>query len=457
MTQKVTPKILSGFMELLPGEQLVFERMKNIIAGIYDSFGFVPLDTPVLELSDVLLAKAGGETEKQIYRFNKGDTDLCMRFDLTVPLARYVAQHQNELSFPFRRYQIAKVYRGERPQRGRFREFYQADIDIVGSEKLSILYDAEVPAIMYQVLTKLGLKHFCIHMNNRKLLRGFYDFLGLSEQSAEILRIIDKMDKIGLENVMDCLSDLGLSMDKIQTILDFTQIGGTVFDVLTQLDVLEVDNADYQQGLSELKTVSQALDNLGVPQTHYKIDLKITRGLDYYTGTVYETFVCDFPNWGSICSGGRYDNLAGYYTDRKLPGIGMSIGLTRFFDLLRASELIKIETQTSADVLVIPLEETNAGYALRVGQLLREGGVKTETYAAQTKFKNKMVYANKIGVPFTIVLGVEEENTQTVALKNMKTGLQERIGYDKVTAAVRLALEIQADKNESLICNEKKE
>lgn len=439
MKQKITPKILPGFMELLPAEQLVFEKIKSLIAMTYESFGFIPLDTPILEVSEVLLAKAGGETEKQIYRFNKGDNDICMRFDLTVPLARYVSQHQNELNFPFRRYQIAKVYRGERPQRGRFREFYQADIDIIGSEKLSVLYDAEIPAIMYQVFMKLGLKRFHIRMNNRKLLKGFYESINLVNQSADILRVIDKMDKIGLENVTACLEDLALSPDKIKAILDFTAIEGSVESVLERLEALEIDNEDYQIGLSELKTVISALTHLGIPQTHYQIDLKITRGLDYYTGTVYETFVDDFPGWGSICSGGRYDNLAGYYTDRKLPGVGMSIGLTRFFDLLRSAGLIQTDVHTPVDIVVIPMDEKTNGYALKVARLIREGGLKAEVYAAETKFKNKMAYANKIGVSFVAVLGDEEEATNTVTLKNMKTGKQEKIVAEKVAAALRLA------------------
>lgn len=439
MKQKITPKILPGFMELLPAEQLVFEKIKSLIAMTYESFGFIPLDTPILEVSEVLLAKAGGETEKQIYRFNKGDNDICMRFDLTVPLARYVSQHQNELNFPFRRYQIAKVYRGERPQRGRFREFYQADIDIIGSEKLSVLYDAEIPAIMYQVFMKLGLKRFHIRMNNRKLLKGFYESINLVNQSADILRVIDKMDKIGLENVTACLEDLALSPDEIKAILDFTAIEGSVESVLARLEALKIDNEDYQIGLSELKTVISALTHLGIPQTHYQIDLKITRGLDYYTGTVYETFVDDFPGWGSICSGGRYDNLAGYYTDRKLPGVGMSIGLTRFFDLLRSAGLIQTDVHTPVDIVVIPMDEKTNGYALKVARLIREGGLKAEVYAAETKFKNKMAYANKIGVSFVAVLGDEEKATNTVTLKNMKTGKQEKIVAEKVAAALRLA------------------
>lgn len=438
MAQKVTPRILSGFMELLPEEQLVFDRMKQIIANTYESFGFVALDTPVLELSEILLAKAGGETEKQIYRFTKGDTDMCMRFDLTVPLSRYVAQHQNELAFPFRRYQISKSYRGERPQRGRFREFYQADIDIIGSEKLSILYDAEIPSIIYRVLTKLGLKRFHIRMNNRKLLQGFYEHIGLSEQSAEILRIIDKTDKIGEDNVRLCLSDLGINADLITRVLSFAQIKGSVAEVLSQLGALDIDNATYQLGLSELRMVTNALNSMGVPETNFLIDLRITRGLDYYTGTVYETFADDFPSWGSICSGGRYDNLAGFYTDRKLPGVGMSIGLTRFFDVLKAQGLLNMGPKTPASVLVIPMSEKESSLALQIGQILRQDGIKTDVLGSDTKFKNKMVYANKLGVPYVVILGESEMQNQTAVLKDMARGEQQTVALDKLAPAIRL-------------------
>ncbi len=438
MTQKVTPRILSGFMELLPEQQLIFNRMLQIIANTYESFGFISLDTPILELSEILLAKAGGETEKQIYRFNKGDTDLCMRFDLTVPLSRYVAQHQNDLTFPFRRYQIGKSYRGERPQKGRFREFYQADIDIIGSENLSVLYDAEVPAIMFRALTRLGLKKFHIRMNNRKLLRGFYDYIGLTEQSAEILRVIDKMDKIGEEKVRLCLVDLGMTTENIDKVLGFANITGDVASVLEQLHALHIDNELFQAGVSELKTVADALNDLGVPETHFKIDLRITRGLDYYTGTVYETFVDDHPEWGSICSGGRYDNLAGYYTDRKLPGVGMSIGLTRLFDVLCDEKMLNGGAKTPAAVLVIPMTHAEASMALRVGNLLRKEGIKTEVYSAETKFKNKMTYANKIGVPYVVILGETEVANQTAVLKNMAKGEQQTIALDKLTSAIWL-------------------
>ncbi|MBQ8250487.1 MAG: histidine--tRNA ligase [Alphaproteobacteria bacterium] len=451
MAQKVTPKILSGFMELLPAEQLVFDEMKELIEKTYKSFGFVSLDTPVLELSDVLLAKAGGETEKQIYRFSKGNNDLCMRFDLTVPLARYVAQHQNDLTFPFKRYQISKVYRGERPQKGRFREFYQADIDIIGSEKLSVLYDAEMPAVMYHVFKRLGLNKFCIKMNNRKLMNGFYESLGLTEQSPEISRIIDKMDKIGVENVKACLKDLDLSDGLIEKIISFTEIYGKSESVIEKISSFNIQNELFETGLNELKVVAQAMKNLGVPDNNYEIDLKITRGLDYYTGTVYETFVDSHQDWGSICSGGRYENLAGYYTDRKLPGVGMSIGLTRFFDLLKDQNMINSQKSTAADVLVLPMDESATDYALKLAHLLRTNDINVQTYAADGKFKNKMVYANKIGVPFVIVIGEDEVSSQTVTLKNMQSGMQEKCPSEALASVLKEHLAVLEKEKKSLI------
>ena len=438
MKYKVTPRILSGFMELPPHEQLIFNRMKQIIADSYESFGFTELDTPALELSEILLAKAGGETEKQIYRFNKGDADLCMRFDLTVPLARYVAQHQNELTFPFKRYQIAKVYRGERPQHGRFREFYQADIDIIGSEKLSLAYDAEIPCIIYRIFTKLGLKRFQIHINNRKLLQGFYESLGLAQQTTDILRIIDKTDKIGTENVRLCLQDLGLKETDINTVLSFCAIQGKSASVFNQLKKTAVDNALFAEGLNELETVVEGMKALGLPESHFVIDLKITRGLDYYTGTVYETFVPDFPNWGSVCSGGRYENLAEYYTDRKLPGVGISIGLTRFFDLLREKELLNSCGKTTTTVLVIPMSENEVNQALKIGQELRAEGMKVDVFSTDTKFKNKMAYANKMQIPYVVIVGETEVQTQTVVLKEMEKQTQHTVPQSKLAPSVRL-------------------
>lgn len=431
MAQKVTPRILSGFMELIPAEQLAFNAMADRVRALFENGGFVPLDTPVLELSEILLAKAGGETEKQIYRFSKGDTDMCLRFDLTVPLSRYVAQHQNELAFPFKRYHIAKSYRGERPQKGRFREFYQADIDVVGSEKLSILYDAEVPALMYRVLRAVGLDRFHIHLNNRKLMKGFYAALGLEEKATDILRLIDKADKIGLDNVRAGLKELALSESQITRILAFVQLSGPFETVLTKAADLDIQHDLYQTGLDELTAVCRGLIALGVPETHFVVDLKITRGLDYYTGTVYETFIDDYQNWGSVCSGGRYDNLAEYYTDRKLPGVGMSIGLTRLFDLMKAANLIPAGRATTADVLVLPMGDVSA-YALDVTRQLRDAGIPTEIYLGEVKFKNKMTYANKIGVPYVVVLGEDEAAVGQITLKNMQTGVQETLSLQDV-------------------------
>lgn len=430
MAQKVTPRILSGFMELIPAEQLAFNAMADRVRALFENGGFVPLDTPVLELSEILLAKAGGETEKQIYRFSKGDTDMCLRFDLTVPLSRYVAQHQNELAFPFKRYHIAKSYRGERPQKGRFREFYQADIDVVGSEKLSILYDAEVPALMYRVLRAVGLDRFHIHLNNRKLMKGFYAALGLEEKATDILRLIDKADKIGLDNVRAGLKELALSESQITRILAFVQLSGPFETVLTKAADLDIQHDLYQTGLDELTAVCRGLIALGVPETHFVVDLKITRGLDYYTGTVYETFIDDYQNWGSVCSGGRYDNLAEYYTDRKLPGVGMSIGLTRLFDLMKAANLIPAGRATTADVLVLPMGDVSA-YALDVTRQLRDAGIPTEIYLGEVKFKNKMTYANKIGVPYVVVLGEDEATAGQITLKNMQTGVQETLSLQE--------------------------
>ena len=330
----VQPRTLSGFMELLPARQVQFDRMVSILRETYSLYGFTPLDTPLIEASEVLLAKGGGETEKQIYRFLKGDTDLSLRFDLTVPLAKYVALNYGQLTFPFRRFQIGKVYRGERAQRGRFREFYQADIDVIGDGALDISNEAEIPSIIYRAFTALGLKRFQIRVNNRKILNGFYAMLGLSQQSGEIMRTVDKLDKIGPDKVAELLVQSGLSPEQAREILSFTSITGTNEEVLTALEGYRGRNEVFDLGLDELNAVTKYLAAFGVPETHFAVDLTIARGLDYYTGTVYETTMLDHPEIGSICSGGRYDNLAEYYTNKQLPGVGISIGLTRLFFVL---------------------------------------------------------------------------------------------------------------------------
>ncbi len=446
---KMTPRTLSGFMELLPQPQQQMERMMQILRETYALYGFTPLDTPIIEASAVLLAKGGGETEKQIYRFQKGDADLALRFDLTVPLAKYVALHGGELSFPFRRYQIGKVYRGERAQRGRFREFYQADIDVIGDGKLDITNEAEIPSIIYQTFTRLGLKRFQIRVNNRKILNGFYAMLGLTEQSGAIMRTVDKLDKIGPDKVRDLLlSDCGLREDQAAEILKFIAITGSNAEVLAALEGYMGRHELFDTGLSELKTVVKYLADFGVPEENFAVDLTIARGLDYYTGTVYETTLLDHPEIGSVCSGGRYDNLAEYYTDRQLPGVGISIGLTRLFYVLGEQGMLNPDLPTApADVLVLPMTEDLAP-AISLSTRLRGAGVRTQLYTEQKKFKAKMNYADKIGVPYVIFLGDDEIAAGVVACKDMKTGEQTKLPFAETLDLIRSGL---AEKNKGAV------
>ena len=428
----IKPRTLSGFMELLPGKQIQFERMVAILRDTYSSYGFAPLDTPVIEDAQILLAKGGGETEKQIYRFQKGDIDLALRFDLTVPLAKYVALHCNDLAFPFRRFQISKVYRGERAQRGRFREFYQADIDIIGDGKLDILNEAEIPAIIYQVFTGFGLNRFQIRVNNRKILNGFYAMLALSEKSGEIMRTVDKLDKIGPEKVKAILmgEECGLTETQADEILKFIAITGTNAEVLAALEGYAGRNDIFDLGLNELKAVTENLAAFRVPEENFAVDLTIARGLDYYTGTVYETTLLDHPEIGSVCSGGRYDNLAGYYIEKQLPGVGISIGLTRLFYVLDEQGLLNPQLPSApADALVIPML-SDPRPAINLAQELRLFGLKVQFYGEQKKFKQKMAYANKLGVPFVVLLGEDEYSRGMCSVKNMATGEQVTLGIN---------------------------
>ena len=429
---KVTPRTLSGFMELPPAQQMKMERMMQVLRESYGLYGFTPLDTPIIESAEVLLAKGGGETEKQIYRFQKGDSDLALRFDLTVPLAKYVAAHYAELSFPFRRYQIGKVYRGERAQRGRFREFYQADIDVIGDGKLDILNEAEIPAIIYDTFTKLGLKRFKIRVNNRKLLNGFYRMNGMQEKAGEIMRTVDKLDKIGAEKVKLLLIDeVKMLPCKAENVLDFMAIRGANAEVLEALERYRGMDELFDQGLDELNTVAKYLSDFGVPEENFAVDLTIARGLDYYTGTVYETEMTEHPEIGSICSGGRYDNLAEYYTDRQLPGVGISIGLTRLFYVLGEQGLLSDELVTApCDALVLPMTE-ELGWAVAVSTALRRAGVRTQLYGEKKKFKAKMSYADKIGVPFAVFIGEDEQRERLVSVKDMQTGEQVKLSPEE--------------------------
>ncbi len=439
---KMTPRTLSGFMELLPQPQQQMERMMDILRRTYSLYGFTPLDTPVIEASEVLLAKGGGETEKQIYRFQKGDADLALRFDLTVPLAKYVALHYNDLSFPFRRYQIGKVYRGERAQRGRFREFYQADIDIIGDGKLDITNEAEIPAIIYQTFTSLGLKRFQIRVNNRKILNGFYAMLGLTARSGDIMRTVDKLDKIGAEKVRTLLTDeVGVSAESAGEILKFIAITGGNEQVLAALESYRGRSEVFDEGLDQLNTVVKYLSAFGVPAENFAVDLTIARGLDYYTGTVYETTLLDHPEIGSVCSGGRYDNLAEYYTDKQLPGVGISIGLTRLFYVLGEQGMLNPGLPTApADVLILPMTAELAP-AVTLATRLRAAGVRTQLYTEQKKFKAKMSYADKLGVPYVVFLGDDEIAGNVVACKDMASGQQTTLPFDETLGLIRRGLD----------------
>lgn len=413
------------------------ESIMQTLRDTYSLYGFTPLDTPIIEASEVLLAKGGGETEKQIYRFSKGDSDLSLRFDLTVPLAKYVALHYGELAFPFRRYQIGKVYRGERSQRGRFREFYQADIDMIGDGKLDVSNEAEMPAIIYQVFNRLGLRKFQVRVNNRKILNGFYEMLGLSEQAGDVMRTVDKLEKIGADKVKGLLMELGVSEEKAGEILGFIGITGSNEQVLEALEAYRGRNELFDLGLDELKTVVKYLGGFGVPEENFAVDLTIARGLDYYTGTVYETFMVEHPEIGSICSGGRYDNLAEYYTDKILPGVGISIGLTRLFFILNEQGLLNGERNTApADVLLLPMVE-DLSPAVELATRFRNAGVRVQLYGEQKKFKAKMNYADKIGVPFVVFLGEDEIREGVVACKDMKSGEQTKLGFEETLARVR--------------------
>ena len=437
----IKPRTLSGFMELLPSKQIRFEKMTEILRQTYASYGFAPLDTPFIEDAQILLAKGGGETEKQIYRFTKGDSDLALRFDLTVPLAKYVALHCNDLAFPFRRFQISKVYRGERAQRGRFREFYQADIDIIGDGKLDIMNEAEIPAIIYKVFRGFGLSRFQIRVNNRKILNGFYAMLGLSEKSGEIMRTVDKLDKIGAEKVKGILlTECGLTDEQADEILKFIAIRGTNAEVLAALEDYQGRNEVFDLGLSELKAVTVNLAAFGVPEANFAVDLTIARGLDYYTGTVYETTLLDHPEIGSVCSGGRYDDLAGYYTDKQLPGVGISIGLTRLFYVLDEQGLLNPELPSApADALVLPMG-SDVAPAIAVAEAIRAEGLRVQLYCEQKKFKQKMAYANKLEVPFVILLGEDEIAEGMCSVKNMISGEQVKLTPAEAAAHIKAEL-----------------
>ncbi len=432
---------MPGFMELLPNEQRLFNWMKNTIQKGFETFGFTPINTPIMERAEVILAKAGGDTEKQIYTVSKLATktteDIALRFDLTVPLARYVADHFYELTFPFRRYAIGKVYRGERSQAGRFKEFYQADIDVVGNKELSFRYDAELPSVIYTIFKKLNIGNFTIRINNRKVLNGYFESLGLSEQATSVLRSLDKLEKIGEDGVRKELEALKLPEDVIAKIFEFTQIKGNASEVIRCLKALDIANDTFARGVDELSQVMGFVREFGIPEDYYTIDLKIARGLDYYTSTVYETTLDAYPEIGSICSGGRYDNLASYFIDKELPGVGISIGLTRMFDQLLARNIIRPEAATPTNVLVIPLEDQFLSKAMDLANTLRAENVPTEVSFEQGSLRDKLEYANKLGIPYVAFIGANEVEKNVFTLKDFISGTQEELSTEQLISKLR--------------------
>ena len=432
---KVTPRILSGFMELLPADQISFNKYLSIIRDTYEEFGFIPQETPLIEAAEILMSKSGGDTEKQIYEFMKGDERLALRFDLTVPLARYVAQYYPQLVFPYRRYQIGKVYRGERAQKGRFREFYQCDIDIIGDGELSLVNDAEIPSVIYRLFRKLDIGDFVIKINNRKILSGFIEAMGL-EKEDEALRIIDKLEKIGNEEVIRELVNLGLKEEDAAKLIELISIAGSNEEILIKLQELDINVEKFGEGVRELIEVVKMAYKFGVPEESLQIDLSIARGLGYYTGTVYETKMKNEEISGSVCSGGRYDNLAENFTDRKLPGVGISIGLTRLFSQLKSAGLIKEESVSVSRVAVVPMEGARMDFSLNAARLLREAGIKTEIYTEDTKLKKKLSYVNKLGIPYLVLVGEDEERQGKVSLKKMQTGEQWLMTVEEVISMI---------------------
>ena len=431
---KIKPRTLSGFMELLPSGQVCFNSMIRKLQDSFSLYGFTPLDTPMMESAEILLAKGGGETEKQIYTLRKGDTDLAIRYELTASLAKYVALHYNDLTFPLRRFEIGKVYRGERAQRGRFREFYQADIDIIGDGSLDIMNEAEVPGVIYRSLTSLGLERFIIHINNRKVLGGFFEILGLKTVATEVMRAIDKLAKIGAEKLsLILIDDIGLSQQQADEILAFVT---SEEDPFVTLDKYKGKNETFDKGLEELSSLQKHLKGFGVPETHYKIDISLARGLDYYTGTVYETYLTDHPEVGSVCGGGRYDNLAEYYTDRKMPGVGLSIGLTRLFFILQEQSLLNENFMSApADVLIIPMTD-DLSHSVELATSMREAGLRVQIYSENKKFKVKVSYADKLGIPFVVFLGEDEIDKGLITVKDMASGEQTTASYGILTAGI---------------------
>ena len=449
----IKPRTPPGVMELLPRDQVAFQRMLDTIRQTFERFGFLPVETPVMELSEVLLTKSGGETERQVYfvqstgaleKSGEGLPELALRFDLTVPLARYVAEHEHELAFPFRRYQMQRVYRGERAQRGRFREFYQCDIDVVGKDVLSTRFDAEIPAVIAAVFERLAIGDFTIQLNHRKLLRGYFEGLGIEgEAQFAVLRELDKLDKRGEDAVRATLAGdgFGLAGEAIDRLMAFARVRSHGHDdALAKLDALGSGTALFEEGRAELGAILRQLRALGVDEARYAINLSIARGLDYYTGTVYETTLNDHPQIGSICSGGRYENLASHYTKSKLPGVGISIGLTRLFWQLREAGLIGVAS-SSVQAMVALMSEADLPKYVELATQLRAAGINTEVQLEPKKLGKQFQYASKAGIRFVLVLGEDEMTKGTVSVKDMPRELQYEVPRAELAKTLRVEIE----------------
>lgn len=418
-------------MELLPEDQLTFNKMADTIRESFELCGFVPLDTPVIEKAEILMAKGGQETEKQTYNFKKGDTEMALRFDLTVPFARYVSQNLNQLNFPFKRYQIGKVFRGERPQKGRFREFYQCDIDIIDKDSLSPIYDAEILLVTCETFNRLNIGGYMVKVNNRKLLTGFINSLGLQDKAKEILREIDKKDKTGEDSVAKELQKLGCSAQQTEEIISFINIGGDKKEIIKKLEALKISEETFKIGLAEITEFEKNATLMNVSEQNWKIDLSVARGLDYYTGTVYETVLIDYPELGSVCGGGRYENLCEYFSEQKLPGVGVSIGLTRLFNYLKEKNVTKSSCPSNTEVLVMPLGDyLDVSYAL-VSELIKNN-ISAGVLNYGDGLKKKMSIASKLGAKYAVIIGEDEIKNNIITIKNMETGKQEQVYFEKV-------------------------
>jgi len=449
----IKPRTPPGVMELLPPDQIAFQRMLDTIRRNFERFGFLPVETPVMEISEVLLTKSGGETERQVYfvqstgaleKAGDGLPEMALRFDLTVPLARYVAEHEHDLAFPFRRYQMQRVYRGERAQRGRFREFYQCDIDVVGKDALSVRFDAEIPAVVHALFSELAIGRFTIQLNNRKLMRGFFEAQGVADPDlqARVLREVDKLDKRGADYVRDTLTGegFGLAADAVATILEFVSVRSTSHaDAMARLDALGSGNDVLREGVAELREVLELVRALGVPETDYALNFSIARGLDYYTGTVYETTLDEYPQIGSICSGGRYEDLASHYSKSRLPGVGISIGLTRLFWQLREAGLVDA-AESTVQVLVTQMDASHLPHCLAVASELRQGGLNVEVVMEPSKLGKQFKYADRAGVRFVAVLGEDEISKGTVTVKDLCREDQFEVTRDELARTLKVEL-----------------